>query len=138
MTIKYLKYYVLILFLCFSKKVSAQETKYIDGIWHYYLNGYEEHLGNFELKTVLTIKNGKYIWIEERISEFAMYWTYGEKGSIKINNYEIIFTQEERRYSQFEFRWEIEYETHKYTYSLDNNILKLYQNNIEFIFIKEK
>jgi hypothetical protein len=137
MTIKYFKYYVLILFFCFSINVSPQETQSIDGIWHYYLKGYEEHLGNFELKAVLTINNGKYIWIVERVSEFAMYWTSGEKGSIKINNYDIIFTQEERTYSQIELRWEIEHEIHKYTYSLDNNILKLYQNNIEYIFIKK-
>jgi tRNA G10 N-methylase Trm11 len=135
---KYFKYYILILFFSFSINISAQEPLSIDGIWHCFLSGYEEHLGHFELKAVLTIKNGKYIWIEERISE-SMYWSSGEKGSIIINNYDIIFNQEKRTFDQFELRWEIEHKIHEYTYSINNNVLILFQNNIEkFLFKKEK
>jgi hypothetical protein len=137
MTNKYFRYNILILLFCFSINISAQELPSIDGIWHYFLSGYEEHLGHFELKVVLTIKNGKYIWISERISD-GPYWTYGEKGSIKINNSDIIFTQEERTYGQFELNWYSEYGIEKYTYSLDNNVLILFQNNIEqYLFKKE-
>jgi hypothetical protein len=59
------------------------------------------------------------------------------KGSIKINNYDIIFYQEERTYGQFELNWYSEYEMEKYAYSLDNNILKLYQKHSEYIFIRK-
>jgi hypothetical protein len=68
-----------------------------------------------------------------------MYWSSGEKGSIIINNYDIIFNQEERTFDQFELRWEIEQKIHKYTYSINNNVLILFQNNIEqYLFKKEK
>jgi hypothetical protein len=131
--------YVFCLFLFFGLliNVSAQTQQSLNGVWQSISTGYIEQLGYYELKTILTIQNNNYIWLEERVSEYAMFWSAGERGLLTINEKEIIFMEEERTFRQWELRWAEEQGTSVYKYIINNNILTLIQENNELIFTKK-
>jgi len=144
------KYYIFIIILCFSMNISAQEASSIDGIWRYGEGGYSERLGMLQVEVILTIKNGKYIWMEEMISESGIFWSSGKKGTIIINNYEIKFTQEEITFVEYEshlkpveLNWKPETKKEIYTYYIDKGyrdkkILYLLQNDLgQYVFFEK-
>ena len=94
-------FYGLIFFLLFftnpNRNLSGQSNVTLDGIWCNIYNDYEEHLGHFELKATIKIIGENYSWEEERVSEFAMFWEWGERGNIIIMENEIqLFPKEEK------------------------------------------
>jgi hypothetical protein len=135
MTKAYGTFFLLGLFLMFHASLQAQS---LDGVWHSSENGYEEHLGAFELLSELSIEDGKYTLMRERISERSMYWSTGERGSIRTGNSEIVFSKEEQAYGQWDLRWEKEEETIIYTFFKKDNILILIQGDTVIVFRKEQ
>jgi len=125
-------YVIFLLFFGLLINISAQDS--INGTWQYKTMGHHENLGIYELSINLNIQNGKYTWIAERISEKAMYWSSGERGSITVNNSEIIFLKEEQAYGQWDLRWETENGSSTYVYFIYNNILILIQENEVLVF----
>ena len=98
-------------------------TQNLDGIWYARETSHEEYLGVYEYISELTIENGRYILMHERISERAMYWSSGEKGTLGISNSEITFSKEEQAYGQWDLHWESEQEISIYTFFLKNDFL---------------
>jgi hypothetical protein len=130
---EYKKYFIFVFPFGFFINTVLQAQS-LDGIWRSNETGYEEHLGIFELSTVLTIEDGKYTLMYERVSEKAMYWSSGERGTFKINNSEIIFSKEERAFGQWDLHWEKEPELIIYTFFKKDKILKLIQGNNVILF----
>jgi hypothetical protein len=132
--IKRHKYFYVFLF--FINIATSVQTQSLDGVWRSNEMEYEEHLGIFELSSELIIGNGKYTRMTERISERAMYWSTGERGSIAIKDSEIVFFKEEQAYGQWDLHWEKEEEIIVYTFFRKDEILILIQNNTALVFKK--
>jgi hypothetical protein len=133
---EYKKYFIFVFLFGFFINTVLQAQS-LDGIWRSTETGYEEHLGIFELSSVLTIEDGKYTLMYERISERAMYWSTGEKGSVRIDNSQIIFSKEEQAYGQWDLHWEKEQEIIIYTFFRKDKILTLVQGDTVIVFKKD-
>ena len=119
-----------------SVELTAQPQQSLEGVWRSTITGYNEYLGHYEIKIILTIQNSQYTWLTERVSE-AMFWSSGERGILIINDSEIIFSQKERTFNQWNPRWENEDGINIYLFRIDDNVLILNQDNKILIFEKD-
>jgi len=109
---------------------------YLNGVWHSSITGNNEAFGAYEFTTILTIQDDKYTWMEERVSE-GPFWSSGERGSLAINNSEVVLSKKEQAYGQWDLHWENEEGTTVYNFSVTDNVLILMQEDREITFTKE-
>jgi hypothetical protein len=133
MVTKFRNCFVFILVFGFFIHITVQAQS-IDGLWRSNEIGYEEHLGIYSYSTALAIENRKYTLMYERVSEKAMYWSSGERGTFEINNSEIIFSKEERAFGQWDLHWEKEPELIIYTFFQKDKILILIREDNVLVF----
>jgi len=131
----YRNYFIIIIFLTLFINVSAQEQQSIDGIWRSGETGYFEFWGEYQILNVLTIQDGRYTWVYERISEKAAFAGETYRGAIMINDNEIIFSSEERL-GAWSLDWQSSQKAKIFSFSIENNVMTLTQGHEVIILTK--
>jgi hypothetical protein len=132
------KTFLLFILMFITHFLNGQSNINFNGFWRYDDSGYEEHLGHYEYRETLLIDGDNYTWLQERTSEFAMFWEYGERGAILITDNKFHFFPKKIKGQTYDWR---SIENNKlvikvYKYAVDGKYLTLTRENETTVFIK--
>jgi len=138
---KNIKLIIILALLLSNCTRNIQEQINLNGVWQSSIWDYYEFWGEYNIYQNLTIQDNNYIWEYKIIKEFGPFSGETLKGTVKINNNKIIFTNEERL-GAWSDDWEPKVEENIYSYFIENNILVLIEDqenkSMEEIIIFEK